>query len=167
MNLLCSCTAAFLLHSWLLHEPKQLQLECHITHLSQLSFLCVNITSPQVVKWHLWAITPCASKTLISTALMVIIAASMRSHPLWARRDIDTVIEWFWLQFLFHIAYFRISHDAALVFTIEFVRIFDTVKRATASGPLHCCLLMENPPGIGIINNTGTNVLHHYHCGLP
>jgi hypothetical protein len=26
---------------------------------------------------------------------------------------------------------------------------------------------MENPPGICIINNRVTNVLHHYHCGLP
>jgi hypothetical protein len=25
---------------------------------------------------------------------------------------------------------------------------------------------MENPPGIRIIKNTLTNVLHHYHCGL-
>ena len=30
------------------------------------------------------------------------------------------------------------------------------------SGSLHCCLLIENPPGIRIINNRVTNVLHHY-----
>ena len=41
--------------------------------------------------------------------------------------------------------------------------MFVTINRAT-SGSLHCCLLMENPPGIRIINNTVTNVLHHYHC---
>ena len=56
--------------------------------------------------------------------------------------------------------------DAVLVFTIELVRIFVTINRAS-SVSLHCCLLMENPPGIRIINNTVINVLHHYQCGLP
>ena len=47
-------------------------------------------------------------------------------------------------------------------------------SKGATSGSLHCCLLMENPPSIHIINNRETrdkrretNVLHHYHCGLP
>ena len=43
--------------------------------------------------------------------------------------------------------------------------MFVTINRATSYSP-HCCLLTDNPPDICIIDNRGTNVLHHYHCGL-
>ena len=40
------------------------------------------------------------------------------------------------------LARFCIWHTV-LELTIELVRIFDTIKRAKASGSLHCCLLLE------------------------
>ena len=47
-------------------------------------------------------------------------------------------------QFIFiSLARFCIWHTVVLELTIELVRIFDTIKRAKASGSFHCCLLVR------------------------